>query len=522
MLPGAGFAQAFGFGAIIAVIDSKRLADWCFMETMTKTGKILIVDDDKQIRKLLVTLLARNGYAVSEAPDGPEAIKTVEGEKFDLVFLDMRMPLMDGMDVLEKIKAMSPETAVIMITGYGTVESADKALSLGAFYYVTKPFESLQKLLEITEKALEEVQEKKKVFCAAGNNAWSLISLSEISRDLNSSHDTDELINAFIKKAKTLFDCDYIAVLVSKAGADAGGPGVAIIEKRYDFNELELERIKHFLMKKYAAFKEETDVLQAIDFSFRENATADAAPRSFEIMSSVTLPLIYAKNVLGVVSIGSHNIEKYSIETSRLLSTLTNQLASSLNNCLLYEGMQRIAMTDDLTDLNNYRFFKQMMEYEFVRAERYAVPLSCIIMDIDNFKSFNDTYGHQAGDKILSEIASILKNIVRKTDTPARYGGEEFVIICPSTNNGDATNLAERIRKEVASHIFLSDQDSLHITMSFGVATFVSNNGIQDKNQLIKSADRFLYLAKSKGKNRVESDAGNTETISIPNYSLAV
>jgi diguanylate cyclase (GGDEF)-like protein len=262
-------------------------------------------------------------------------------------------------------------------------------------------------------------------------------------------------------------------------------------------------------------FKEETTERQGLDFTFRENTTTDITPRSFEIKSSVTLPLIYGENVLGVISIGSHQLDKYSIETSRLLSTLSNQLASSLNNCLLYEGMKRIAMTDDLTDLNNYRFFKQMIEHEFVKAERYSIPLSCIMMDIDNFKMFNDTYGHQAGDAILSEIASLLKKTVRKVDTLARYGGEEFALISPFSDNREATDLAERLRKEVAEHVFLSDKGALHITMSFGVATFVSNNGIHDKSELIKSADLFLYLAKSKGRNRVESASKSAETISI-------
>jgi diguanylate cyclase (GGDEF)-like protein len=477
-------------------------------KAITKTGKIMVVDDEESIRRFLASFLTKNGYEASGAADGFEAIKIIGREKFDLVLLDMNMPGMDGITALGEIKTISPETAVIMITGYGTIESAAKALSMGAFYYITKPFESLEKLLESIEGALGEVQAKKEVFFSPENNAWSLVTLSEISHALNSSLDAKDLIDVFIRKVKTIFDCDYFGVLVTAIDASGRSAGEAIIETRRNFSELEVERIKHCMVRNHAAFKGETAELESINFIFKEDMLVNIEPRSVEIVSSITLPLIFSKSILGVVGMGSHKPENYSIETSRLFSTLVNQLASSLNNCLLYEGMKQYAMKDSLTSLHNFRFFKQMMEYEFSKAERFETPLSCIMMDIDNFKKLNDTRGHQAGDDVLSEIASVLTASVRKVDTLARYGGEEFVLICPHTDNTEATALAERIRREIANHYFTSEHDPLRVTLSIGVATFSSGSCMSDKNQLIKEADRLLYLAKAKGKNRVESAGG--------------
>jgi diguanylate cyclase (GGDEF)-like protein len=165
----------------------------------------------------------------------------------------------------------------------------------------------------------------------------------------------------------------------------------------------------------------------------------------------------------------------------------------------LYEKVKLLSVTDELTSLHNRRYFLQKLREEIERAWRYSRQISLLLIDIDNFKQYNDTYGHQQGDDVLRRFSNRLKKIVRENDTVARLGGEEFVIIMPEANNDMAFNLAERLRLDVANY---PPRDANgKFTISIGVAGFPSD--AQDTNKLLRKADSALYEAKRKGKNKV-------------------
>ncbi len=170
------------------------------------------------------------------------------------------------------------------------------------------------------------------------------------------------------------------------------------------------------------------------------------------------------------------------------------------------EQLQELAITDGLTGLYNYRFFRERLGQEIDRAERHNLNLSMIMMDIDYFKNYNDTHGHPAGDVVLSTIASLLRNNVRKIDIPARYGGEEFALILLETNLENAAKVAEKLRRVVEEHPFPMEetQPGGRLTISAGVATFPEDAKTAD--DLIAVADRRLYRAKELGRNRVVAE----------------
>lgn len=182
---------------------------------------------------------------------------------------------------------------------------------------------------------------------------------------------------------------------------------------------------------------------------------------------------------------------------------LVGQAAASVENLALHELVSEQAVTDDLTGLANKRSFREVMDKEASRAARFGHDLSVLILDIDNFKKVNDTYGHLQGDEVLRAIGRILKAVSRGIDEPARYGGEEFVVALPETDTGGAAELAERIRSRIAAEpIQMVDGDGeLKITASLGVAT--SPGPSVDVQELIAAADAALYEAKRSGKNRV-------------------
>ncbi len=160
-----------------------------------------------------------------------------------------------------------------------------------------------------------------------------------------------------------------------------------------------------------------------------------------------------------------------------------------------------LAITDPLTGLYNRRHFESLIEKEFNKTVRYKKPTSCILIDIDYFKSINDEYGHRIGDHILKEMAALIKNCVRKVDTVSRWGGEEFIVLLPETNKEQAIKAAERIINTIRNHEFSDIRKK--ITVSLGIASIPDIN-VENAEKLIDACDNALYDAKRKGRNRIE------------------
>ena len=206
--------------------------------------------------------------------------------------------------------------------------------------------------------------------------------------------------------------------------------------------------------------------------------------------------------LLGVISIARPG-RPFSQRQRELFEYLTNQAAISIENVDLHETIQRQAVTDELTGLFNHRRFQEVMAAEVERTRRFGQELGLIMLDIDNFKRVNDTYGHLQGDLVLREVARVLRESSREIDEPARYGGEEMAVALPQTGLQGAYDFAERVRRRIeALQIDLLDGDgALRVTASFGAASLPHSAKI-DKDALVAAADAALYRAKRSGKNR--------------------
>lgn len=169
--------------------------------------------------------------------------------------------------------------------------------------------------------------------------------------------------------------------------------------------------------------------------------------------------------------------------------------------------LQEMANRDGLTGLYNHRYFHEQLAQDFLRARRYHEDLSCVLLDIDYFKKFNDTYGHQTGDVVLRTLAEVIERSIRDSDLAARYGGEEFALVLYHTDKSAAYEVAERLRQMVESHEVQDNDNLLHVTISAGIATF-PHERVHDSKELIEYADQALYKAKENGRNRVETFDG--------------
>jgi diguanylate cyclase (GGDEF)-like protein len=239
------------------------------------------------------------------------------------------------------------------------------------------------------------------------------------------------------------------------------------------------------------------------------DAEVDRLLTILEAFSAAVVPILVNNRVMGSLQLFSKQSDAYSVEDVQLLWVLSRVAENVLARERANEGLIHFAFTDHLTGLRSRGYFEQQLELEIKRSERKQVPFVLLMLDIDHFKSLNDTYGHHIGDQVLRQVARILMEDMREVDTVARYGGEEFVIILPETTEEEGYAVAQRIRNAVDKAGFiiaLSDAafgraPKERLSISIGLSYFDSN--IKNKRELVEFADAALYSAKAKGRNTV-------------------
>jgi diguanylate cyclase (GGDEF)-like protein len=228
----------------------------------------------------------------------------------------------------------------------------------------------------------------------------------------------------------------------------------------------------------------------------------DYVPLNEQTESAIITPMTSHGKTHGLLVAETSTPGAYSSKEEQMLTIVARSAGLALENAYLHRKTEEMSIIDDLTSIYNYRYFVRKLEEEKRRAIRYDLPLSLIMVDIDWFKKLNDSYGHEVGNQVLSELAVVIKKCIRDVDVFARYGGEEFVIILPQTPQGEASVLAERIRKHIEDHVVNSAASGkLRVTVSVGVTSYPENG--KSAEDLVSTADQALYRAKGSGKNLV-------------------
>ncbi len=308
---------------------------------------ILIADDEIAIRELVGEILEGEGHEITLAEDGEDALEKFKRAWHEIVFSDIRMPKMNGIELLGAVKEINANTQFVIMTSHASIDNSIDALKKGAFDYILKPFD----------------------------------------------------------------DLDIVTDAANRAMANLSG----IRRQQYLLNTLA-----------------------------RQNTELDHLNKEFREM----------------------------------------------------------AIRDGLTGLFNHRYAKERLNDEFDRATRFGRDLTVLFMDLDHFKFFNDSHGHQAGDEILQILAGLMTEAIRESDTLARWGGEEFIVIAPETGEEEGCLIAERIRTAVANHSFPNaEQQPLGmVTLSIGVAS--RSEGMEGPDKLVRRADDAVYSAKDLGRNK--------------------
>lgn len=343
-------------------------------------------------------------------------------------------------------------------------------------------------------KLKSELQEKLK----------NLSILMEINKAVGSTLDFEKLLQIILEKSTELTKASQGSLMI------------------YDEEKLELsiKATKGFHEKIVEQFRikpgegiagwvlKEGEPLVVEDIERDERFGKKSRPR-YKTRSFISIPLKINSRIVGVLNISDKVTgEVFSEDDLNLLLSFANHASIAIERSEYYnksEVLKKISITDPLTELLNRRYFQERLTEEIERSKRYKYPLSLIILDIDNFKNYNDVNGHLVGDEGLKITASCIRNAVRTMDVVARFGGEEFAVILPQTEKDEANIIAERIRKEVEKTYYPMEerQPKGEFTISIGLATYP--NDASELLGLINNADRAMYAAKAQGKNRVVS-----------------
>ncbi len=324
----------------------------------------------------------------------------------------------------------------------------------------------------------------------------------EIAKKLSEVVKPDEVIDVLLQSLMQSFENDRIVICtynfattkgtIWKIIGDAGHLQMGQEFDIYNPKSLYGSVFKNRRAVVTQAFKEET---RFVRFDCEE-------PSELRPQNILLAPVLDSQqSVFAVVGIESNQAGIYAMGELRLLKTIMANVTTALSNARNFVEMERLATIDGLTQIANHRRFQDILSTELERASRYTGSLTLLLMDIDHFKKFNDTYGHPVGDLVLQRVAKALEGSIRNTDYCARYGGEEFVVVLVQTDERQAQILAERVRKAVETLQIPNEGKILSVTVSVGSATFPTDGML--KQELIDHADQAMYHSKEAGRNQV-------------------
>lgn len=335
-------------------------------------------------------------------------------------------------------------------------------------------------------------------------NEQKMHRFDQLERCLIRTHSLAELIQILLCNFKNIFDHDAVAL--------------AIIDPEYEAARiLETQKIGGAKTAGLVLLDSSTELVNLYGDNFHPFLGAFDASRHRTILdpsfsgcvSVAYLPLMSQGALIGSLILGSFTADRFVTGSGTdFLERLASIFAICFENALNHERIKRVGLTDPLTDVNNRRYFESRCLEEITHARRHTLPLACMFLDVDKFKRINDTFGHQSGDRVLQQLANLIKVQLRANDVIARYGGEEFIVLLPQTAISQACDIAERIRSTMSSNSFQSPGgENIQVTISIGISMLASDSPEIDAGTLaerfIGSADKALHQAKRDGRNRV-------------------
>ena len=454
------------------------------------TARVLVVDDILANVKLLEARLNAEYFDVLTANSGREALDICEKERVDVVLLDVMMPGMDGFEVCKLIKS-NPRThhiPVVMVTALDQPSDKIQGLDAGADDFLTKPVDDIALITRVKNLA------RLKMLCD------EMSMRASTTQQLGITEDSIEQIGKAGNHGNILLVDDHVR------------SAKRIVDALTTAHSVTIERDCNTALRKVA--EEDFDaMIVSLSLSQSDGLRLCSQIRSHDRTRHLPIIILVEPGddarLLRGLDMGVNDYLMRPVDRNEMLARIRTQIKRKRHSDLLRNRLEESveqAITDPLTGLNNRRYMEGHLRSKVQQAIETGRPLSMMIADIDFFKLVNDTYGHDAGDRVLREFAARFRHNTRGIDLACRHGGEEFVVIMPDTEIGRAYQVAERLRDCIAAEPFqVTPETYIRVTASVGISTL---ENVEDTPQtLFKRADNALYSAKRHGRNRVVADA---------------
>ncbi|MDJ0555865.1 MAG: diguanylate cyclase [Microcoleaceae cyanobacterium MO_207.B10] len=489
-------------------------------------GHILIVDDAPENLRLLSSMLEHQGYQVRKAINGRIAINGAKIAKPDLILLDINLPDIDGYEVCHQLKSLeqTKEIPIIFISAYDQEIDKIRGFEVGGRDYITKPFQIREVLARVenqlsiyqlqiqlkdrNNKLEREILERQR----AEEEVRFLLSTTHA---ISAAPDIDSALEVTLRQVCLMIGWDlgeaWIASQENSRLESSKGwysREQNLLEFRQYSDNLTFD--SNMGLPGKVLESQESEWIEDISAKFPEVFTRNEIALKVGLKSCFAIPIIWKNQVLAVLVFFKKQTMKKNQQLIDLVKAAGSHLAVMIQSRKAENTLKQanhklrlLATFDGLTQVANRRRFDEYFDQEWRRMKRENLPLSLILCDVDYFKLYNDTYGHQAGDDCLKKIANTISKVVNRSgDLVARYGGEEFAIILPNTDTEGAFTVAENILLEVQKLKIIHSKSPINkfVTISLGVSTMIPKPETSIA-ELISLADQALYHAKSQNRN---------------------
>ncbi len=459
--------------------------------------RVLAVDDEPDAREIFRLGLTSYGCRVETAANGHEALHILMRQGFDVLVVDLRMAGMNGVVFLEEALKVWPSVGVVIVSGHATPELLDDARKLGVTRVLTKPFDMAQLYSDIEAEA----SEKRRLHARNGRGRElelmkeHLKLLSDIEIQCAGPHSLSAILQDFGQDLARMMPADVVGILATDL--DNGAHTLLLVPQRA-VHERFLEHVRAEMLARFQLLNGTELAVEGL--VHRQEGVAPDASGPAEVGSTLSVPVLVGREVCGLLTLASTAPSAYTTADASLLYHAANHVAAVF---MALQHMHRLATRDPLTGLYNRIRMQEELERAWQSSRRYGPGMSVAVLDVDFFKTLNDSFGHDAGDAVIREFAGLVLQAARASDVVARFGGDEFIVILTHAGARDAYAFAERVLRQTRERVFCSDTHQLRLSISIGIASTDSPQAPDHSPGLLQQADRALYMAKRAGRNRI-------------------
>lgn len=484
---------------------------------MRKEIDILVVSDDENSCKMLCDSLEKKGCKVTAVNGEMAATQKIKEKDFNLSLVDLKF----GLKVLKAISEIKKDIMTIVMVDCASIDMAALAMNAGAYTYLTKPFNedllimtikralTTQGLLGENRQLLQELKGKDEDLSDLNQyielRNKQLSDIHKTYASMLSFSEADKKFDLIVNILHKLFEAQTISLMLINEKT-----GKLEIAKAIGLSKEVIENTAVEIGGEIAGLVAERRGPILVNNIEKDSRFSRHARSHYKSKSFISSPLLLKGKIIGVLNCTDRLTgETFTTDDLTLLKTVSSYFASVIHQARVseelkssFQRLEKTSILDDLTDALNRRHFNERLGLELERAKRYDLPLSLLMIDIDNFKSVNEMHGHQVGGFVLKEMVKHFKSMMRSVDMVGRYSDEKFALLLPNTEIEGAKRTAERIKSNIATCTFVKDNYSGRLSINVGVASFKAGE-ILNRGELIKEADDKLSKAKQEGRNRV-------------------